>query len=133
MYSFNLTVGDEEHNSHCRTCEVAIKSNLIFEDLRKAYYLGAKTFIDVETEIARDDSYLYIKQWVRFKQAGMTLEQLKPFEVLKCGAIVLDQWSYARLWLFVAKLGNKDLEYHVEDPPTHFGGCIGGNGLFDPE
>ena len=121
-----LTVGDWSNDGHGRSADVTIRCSHNVNDLEDAYKKGCKILgFDVEDEIARnyEDNILHKHHFEAFKRHGLEWN----WDGDDGEEIYLDANAYAELWLFAAKLGNKDLTYEVMSPD---GINIGGYGIF---
>lgn len=138
----NLVVGDWSHDGHSITETVTVATNVSRVQLYKAYKTGAaKVGLDLEEEVAADfeDNLVQIEQWRKLEAAGLTLEsvfnsktcyELKNARQALAAGLPFHVYveDYARIWLFIAQLGNPDVQYKVK--PVDIATInIGGYGL----
>lgn len=150
----NLVLGDISHDGHGFTETITIDSNLTKEQLIKAHNAGAKELkIDLGNDVARDyeDNVIEKRTWKKLIKAGMTrndlyaIEQSTPWvqrdkqydemwnehigAIEEVNETELDPFTFAAIWLFIAKVGDDTLSFkvsHNESPNIN----IGGYGLF---
>lgn len=125
-HTIKLIVGDWSGDGHEFTEDIIIKTNLDKRALRAAYEEGSKELgFDFQKEVCEEyedntisDKYVWI-----LEGHGIKVFPDGDFEE----ASALDVESYVRIWLGIAKLGNKTLEYEIMNIPYV---AVGGYGLW---
>lgn len=127
-----LVVGDYSRDGHEKSTDVYISCNLTAKEIEKAYKKGVKVVgLDVRENVASEyqDSYVLKEHYEKLKKAGYT-EELEPYDndAETSTKFYINDDSFAEMFMFVAKVGNPDLEYElVEDSDSV---NVGGYGLF---
>jgi hypothetical protein len=127
QHEIQLVMGDWSGDGHCQTETVYIRSNLSKEELKQAYLKGVDiTGVHLTSGIARnyEDSIFpqdAVDSLVKFG--------FKPSEFLGDDE---DDWivytdGFYLIWLFIAKIGNPELEWEEAKSDSLE---IGGYGLF---
>jgi hypothetical protein len=138
-----LVLGDWSDDGHGKTDIQIIRSNLDHKALLKAYNKGSKklgfNFIDDDCADYEDGS-LPRDHLVKLMEHGLKLEDIfdTDYDLKKARDLLEDEqsedgiglWvdSFSAIFLFIAKLGNKDFEYGFVREGSRLN--IGGYGLF---
>jgi len=137
-HQINLVLGDWSGDGHNQTATVTIRCNLDKKQLEKAYKAGCKkTGVNFADEVASDFEDNTISKEIVEKLAKHVFkiedysEDEQPGESPATGEVGYSLWTdgYAAAWMFIAKVGNSELEYEEmtdDSPDIH----IGGYGLF---
>jgi len=123
----NLVIGDWSDDGHGKTHTVTVKSNLLKENIDRAYLEGVKKIgVDI-SEYCEDyeDTLVPMEALKKLETAGFDLYTLDGYgEDEEFGIWYED---FAKIWMFIAKTGNPDLILVPADPNSI---NIGGYGLF---
>lgn len=130
-YQITLTLGDWSCDGHGRAEKHTIKSNIPKPELETAYAEGVKrTGVDLTKSIAREfDNNLFPQVAID----KLSLFGFDPNDFLMFDDYdgvehwYIDSEGFVDLWLFIAKIGNPDLEYILYKTDNI---NIGGYGLF---
>lgn len=142
QYEIALVLGDWSDDGHGKTEIITIRSNLDHVAVDEAYDEGSKklgfNFADTVC-VDYEDSSISVDDMKRLMDHGLTLEELfkykydlteakKALENAEQSTIGLYADAFAAIYLFIAKLGNSQLEYKVVNEHSRIN--IGGYGLF---
>lgn len=139
-----LVLGDPWADGHGMSDRINISSNLTDGEITKAYQKGKKKLSFNFDGVAEDyeDSHLEKAKWEEFLKLGFSNpEYEKEYgEIYQPGDtydpddeesdLVLDSEGFARLYLFLVKLGNDKFEYEMLSDKLNPTIDIGGYGLF---
>lgn len=139
-----LVLGDWSHDGHGLTDRINISSNLTDKEITKAYKAGKKKLSFDFDRVAEDyeDSRLTKVRWGEFLKLGFSnpeyekkwSEPYQPGDTYdpddEESDLVLDSEGFARLYLFLVKLGNDKFEYEILSDKQNPTIEIGGYGLF---
>jgi hypothetical protein len=136
-HQINLVLGDWSGDGHCYTATITVRCNLNKEQLEKAFKAGCKkTNVDFQNDVASqyEDSTISETVIEKLSKHGFKIEDYSDDENpeefhtgIKGYYLSVD--GYAAAWMFVAKIGNPELEY--EDLTGNSPNInIGGYGLF---
>lgn len=141
MNTINLVLGDWSGDGHNQTETITIYSNYTKEKLQEIYAKGwHKVGFDLTAVVCDEyeDNNISREAFDKLVQAGLTLEDLELTEYDMKAArasladengIELNPYSFARIYLFIAKLGDEDKEFEYEIA-KNTSITIGGYGLF---
>ena len=134
-HTVNLIVGDWSDNGHGKTETFTVNCNLDKKALEKAYKAGVKkTQVDLTKDVATnfEDNSISRDAVDKLGKHGFKISDHSddvPYpDEIDCEASL---WSdgFATTWLFIARVGNPELEYEfVVDNTSTIN--IGGYGLF---
>lgn len=128
MNRISLLMGDGSKDGHGETESLLIEVNVTRKKLEKAYKKGARKLgYDFEVKAASEygKRKLTKKVFKKLKELGWPV----PAGFERCG-LLLDTDTYADIWIFLAKLGNPELEVYVQTPDGVDELPIGGYALF---
>ena len=128
MNAISLTMGDWSHDGHNKTKTVTISCNLDRDALEEAYEAGVKkTDVDLE-EIAADYEDNEFPQGVIdiLRGFGFIPEEFLGKSWRDESVWIVDTDGFWRIWLFIAKVGNPELEFEQCEATIN----IGGYGMF---
>lgn len=118
----NLVLGDWSHDGHGMTETVTIESNFGISQIQKAYKAGVKLLgVDLVKDVCEqyEESEMLAEHYEVFKDSGI----LDPDDSW------IDSDTFAKLYLWTARMGNPELIYSVL-PWDKASIQIGGYGLF---
>jgi hypothetical protein len=133
MNKIKLVAGDWSSDGHGMTEVIWIESNLDLKSLEQAFKKGCKiTKVKFENVAARhQDSTISIEDVAKLEKFGFDISKYSWYEEPDDDAWTLqDVDAFCDIWLWIAKIGNPDLQYnmvHVNEPAIN----IGGYGFFD--
>jgi len=128
MTRVSLLMGDDSKDGHGETESLLVEVNVTLKGLEKAYKKGARKLgYDFEVKAASEygKRKLSKKVFEKLKELGWSV----PAGFERCGR-VLDTDTYADIWIFLAKLGDPELEVYVQTPDGIDELPIGGYALF---
>lgn len=131
-HQINLVLGDWSGDGHNQTATVTIKCNLNKKELENAFNAGCmKTGVNFDDDVASDYEDNKISEEVveKLSKHGFKIKDYSEDEEPEDGGYSLWTDGYAAAWMFIAKVGNSELEYEemTSDSPNI---NIGGYGLF---
>lgn len=128
--TLTLTLGDWSADGHKETQTFTIRCNLTRDELLKAYKAGEKkTKVKFQDTVADEyeDNFMSVDIVEKLTKHGYDVKEFA--DRLDDDPRGYSLWTdgYAGTWLFIAKVGNPELEYEFcTDADIH----IGGYGLF---
>jgi len=132
--TIHLILGDKRNH----TDTVIIKTNFTIKQLKSAYIKGAKKIgFDLSKSIctAFDDTQICFEDYSKLMDAGLIMKEIFKQEKYLIQKIkyednlLVDIDSFAKIWLFIAKLGNKNFNYKIQNVKNVIN--IGGKGLLE--
>lgn len=134
-YIITLVLGDDSGDGHGQTETINIRSSLDQKAIKKAYASGIKKLgFDFCNDVASEyeSTELDSDKWEQLKKLGyQDKHQLeKEAKSYNDGNISLWTKSFADIYLFIIKLGNKDFEFEYLSEKDNPQIKIGGYGLF---
>jgi hypothetical protein len=108
-YEFELVVGGMNYDYGTSPFSRTIKSNLPKTKLLKAYKAGIKACGIDKKMLSEDALFLREDLAESLAERGLTFAG--------CGSRYLDKEEYLNLWLFIAKIGNPELEFELRQRP----------------
>jgi hypothetical protein len=158
-HTVNLLLGDQSGDGHGKTNIVSIQSNLDAFSVAEAYEKGVEIIgVDLINDVAEgyEDNTLVQSDFDKLVKHGFTFEEDSSLEDLDEDDDIEDfddelesdleleedddllndeepihlyEDTFVRIYLFIAKTGNPDFEYHLTDVNNII--AIGGYGLFE--
>lgn len=129
-YAVSLVVGDWSNDGHGRVHTMNVVSNQTAQQLQRCFASGSdKVGFNLTKEIAceYEDCRISRDKIDTLLKLGMSPEDLDEVLPEDNEAVFLGPEGFARIWIFVAKLGDSDLTCHEVATDRAY---IGGYGLF---
>lgn len=140
MNTIRLIVGDWSGDGHNQTETVVVECNLTRTELFTAHNAGCEKLGIAFDNVCADyeDNFISKDVWDKLEAAGLTFEDLPDqasdsyyarSKFTSTGQFPIWINDYAYIYMFIARQGNPELDYHViTDDKTTI--QIGGYGLF---